>query len=122
MTSKERHLSVLFYQGDVYGLSFVTVPLQEDRRAGLALRGLHLASKIRCEMCCSYLAKRDHESAEMSGGVAADGILQLFSILWKAKCLRVRVKKKKSIHLHFAIKLITKGNVQETTDRLLLGH
>lgn len=34
-------------------------------------------------MCSSYLAERDQESAEVPGGVADDGILQLFSVLWK---------------------------------------
>lgn len=90
VTSKERHLSVLLDQGDVHSLSFITVPLQEDRRGVSALRGLHLASKIGCEMCSSYLAERDQESAEVSGGVAADGILQLFSILWKQSVCGLR--------------------------------
>lgn len=34
-------------------------------------------------MRSSYLAERDQESAEVSGGVADDGILQLFPILWR---------------------------------------
>lgn len=31
----------------------------------------------------SYLAEGDQESAEVTGGVAADGVLQALSVLWK---------------------------------------
>jgi len=34
-------------------------------------------------MCSSYLTERDEESAEVTGGVAADGVLQALPVLWK---------------------------------------
>lgn len=38
---------------------------------------------IRCKISSGYLAERDQESAEVTRGVAADGVLQALPVLWK---------------------------------------
>lgn len=45
-------------------------------------------------MCSGYLAERHQESPEVSRGVAADGVLQLFPIFWKC-CVKRKKKKEK---------------------------
>lgn len=42
-----------------------------------------LSELIRCTMRSSYLGERDQESAEVTGGVADDGVLQALPVLWK---------------------------------------
>lgn len=71
-------------------------------------------------MCSSYLAERHQESAEVSGGVAADGILQLLPVLWRPSVCGWGLK----IYVFICIsKLITQGTLQEThRDRCSVSH
>lgn len=42
-----------------------------------------LSELIGCKMRSSYLGESNQESAEVTGGVADDGVLQALPILWK---------------------------------------
>lgn len=40
---------------------------------------------FRCKTCSSYLTQRDEESAEVTRGVAGDGVLKGLPVLWKER-------------------------------------
>lgn len=85
-----QYLSILFGEGDVNSLSFVAISLDRVRHVVLikhTSRGRRTVAE--CGICFerahyeSNLAESDKESAEVTGGVTADGILQALPILWK---------------------------------------